>query len=126
MREPAKTGNVLVVILALAVAALAGALLATVLTDQGPVMSRIDRPNVPAPREPDEAEGRDDLGARDGRFRRVAEAARAAVGGGTVSEVDRSDDPGESWEVEVITRRGEVDVALDAELRRIPNAAYED
>ncbi|GIK78244.1 MAG: hypothetical protein EDQ89_04645 [Acidobacteria bacterium] len=57
---------------------------------------------------------------------RAGRAAIAAVGGGTVVEVDRSDDPGEAYEVEVLTDRGEIDVALDHNLRRVPNAAYED
>lgn len=58
--------------------------------------------------------------------RRAGRAALAAVGGGTVAEVDRSDDPGEAYEVEVLTDRGEIDVALDHNLKRVPNAAYDD
>ena len=57
---------------------------------------------------------------------RVAKAARDAVGGGTVTEVSRSDDPGEAYEVEVLTGTGEVDIALDADLNRVSNNPYDD
>jgi hypothetical protein len=58
--------------------------------------------------------------------RLAAVAAERIAGGGTATDVDRSNDPGEAYEVEVATARGEVDVALDAELRRVPNRPYED
>jgi hypothetical protein len=64
------------------------------------------------------------LGAAEAR--RAGRAAVAAVGGGTVADVDRSDDPGEAYEVEVLTDRGEIDVALDHNLRRVQNVAYDD
>lgn len=57
---------------------------------------------------------------------RAGRAALAAVGGGTVADVDRSDDPGEAYEVEILTDGGEIDVALDHNLKRVPNAAYDD
>jgi hypothetical protein len=64
------------------------------------------------------------LGAAEAR--RAGRAAVAAVGGGSVVDVDRSDDPGEAYEVEVLTDRGEIDVALDHNLRRVQNVAYDD
>jgi uncharacterized membrane protein YkoI len=48
---------------------------------------------------------------------RVASAATEAVGGGTATEVESSDDRGEAYEVEVRTEDGtEMDVALDEDL----------
>ena len=52
----------------------------------------------------------------DEEARQVTEAAIAAAGGGTVTDIDRSDDPGEAWEVEVLLDNGdEVDVELAAD-----------
>ena len=43
----------------------------------------------------------------------ATEAAIDAAGGGEVTDVDRSDDPGEAWEVEVLLENGdEMDVRL--------------
>ena len=51
---------------------------------------------------------------------RVAAAAVKAAGGGTATEVERSDDPGEAYEVEVRIADGtEVDVVLDGSLRAL-------
>lgn len=48
---------------------------------------------------------------------RVAAAATKAAGGGEAVEVERADDPGEAYEVEVrLADGGEVDVTLDADL----------
>jgi len=68
----------------------------------------------------------DDAPLTPAEARRVGAAAAAAVGGGTAVEIDRSDDPGEAYEVEVMTARGEVDVALDDNLRRVENVPYDD
>ena len=57
---------------------------------------------------------------------RVGNAATEAVGGGTAVEVETSDDPGETYEVEVLTARGEIDIALDQNLQRVQNLAYDD
>jgi hypothetical protein len=57
---------------------------------------------------------------------RVQRAAVEIAGGGTVSDVDRSDDLGEAYEVEVLTDVGEVDIALDGNLERVPNLRYDD
>ena len=43
-----------------------------------------------------------------------------------MAELDRSDDPGEAYEVEVIKDGREYDVALDADFRPVPNRRYED
>lgn len=64
------------------------------------------------------------LGAAEAR--RAGQAAVAAIGGGTVTDVDRSDDPGEAYEVEILTDGGEIDVALDHNLKRVKNVAYDD
>ncbi|KAB2860704.1 MAG: hypothetical protein F9K43_22435 [Bauldia sp.] len=77
--------------------------------------------------DPDEADpDPDDQPLGKAEANRAGRAAVAAVGGGTVVEVDRSDDPGEAYEVEILTDRGEIDVALDHNLKRVPNAAYDD
>ena len=58
--------------------------------------------------------------------RRASAAALKVTGGGTVAELDRSDDRGEAYEVEVLKDGREHDVALDAEFRPVPNARYGD
>lgn len=51
---------------------------------------------------------------------RVGNAASEAVGGGTVTDVERSDDLGEAYEVEIRKNDGtEVDVSLDDQLNVI-------
>jgi hypothetical protein len=57
---------------------------------------------------------------------RASAAALEVAGGGQVSEVDRSDDAGEAFEVEVLTDTGEVDIALDENFERVPNLRYDD
>jgi uncharacterized membrane protein YkoI len=55
---------------------------------------------------------------------RVGNAAVQAVGGGTVLDVETSDDNGEAYEVEVRKADGsEVDVALDKDLKVISQGA---
>lgn len=68
----------------------------------------------------------DDRPLTEAELRRVSRAALEIAGGGTVTDVDRSDDLGEAYEVEVMTEAGEVDVALDEHLRRVPNLRYDD
>lgn len=68
----------------------------------------------------------DDMPLGKTEARRVGRAAVRAAGGGTVVEIDRSDDPGETYEVEVLTARGEIDIALDQNLQRVQNLAYDD
>jgi len=77
-------------------------------------------PDTTTPADPD------DVALGTAERRRVERAALAITGGGTVTEVDRSDDPGESYEVEVLTDQGEIDVALDQDLRRVDNERYDD
>ncbi len=57
---------------------------------------------------------------------RVARAALRIAGGGTVTDLGRSDDPGEAYEVEVQTEAGEIDIALDENLNRVSNNPYDD
>ena len=55
---------------------------------------------------------------------RVGAAAVQAVGGGTVLDVETSDDPGEAYEVEVRKADGsEVDVALDKDMKVLTQEA---
>ena len=68
----------------------------------------------------------DDVPLGKAEARRVGAAAVKAAGGGTVVEIDRSDDPGETYEVEVLTEQGEIDIALDQNLNRVQNLAYDD
>lgn len=124
--------TVIVAVIALLGAALVGALIAIAAGGGRPEALTIESPAA-APADERGARPRRDLDLDDDRTfprrraREVAAAAVAALGGGTAVEVSRSDDPGESWEVEVIQPEGgEVDVALDSRLRRVPNAAYED
>lgn len=50
-------------------------------------------------------------------YDRVSAAALAAVGGGTVTELKRDDDPGKAWDVEITLSNGdEAEVELDASL----------
>ena len=62
----------------------------------------------------------------DDEIRAIGEAATKAVGGGQVSDIERSDDPGEAFEVEVVVDGQEVDVALDENLKRVPNQRFSD
>jgi hypothetical protein len=68
----------------------------------------------------------DDLPLGKAEAQRVGKAAMKAAGGGTVVEIGRSDDPGEAYEVEVLTEQGEIDIALDQNLDRVKNLAYDD
>jgi hypothetical protein len=132
-----------IAVVALAVAALSGALIASAIGgDDGDGEERGVALAAPAAAAGQPADAGSDAPApatehgplveSDGRpldraeADRVARAAIDAVGGGTATEVDRSDDPGEAFEVEVATSRGEIDVALDAQLRRVTNAPYDD
>ena len=67
----------------------------------------------------------DDNGGRnvsDEEYAAVSAAALAAVGGGTVTELKRDDDPGQAWDVEITLDNGdEADVERDPDrnLRRV-------
>lgn len=60
----------------------------------------------------------DDVQPSDAQYADVTAAALAAVGGGTVTEVDRGDSPGDAaWKVEIRLANGdEAEVRLDANL----------
>lgn len=60
----------------------------------------------------------DDLQPSDAQYADVTAAALAAVGGGTVTEVDRGDSPGDAaWKVEIRLANGdEAEVRLAADL----------
>lgn len=68
----------------------------------------------------------DDVALGRAEAARVSKAALAIAGGGTITDIGRSDDPGEAYEVEVQTSAGEVDIALDDKLERVPNRSYDD
>lgn len=118
------------------VAAFGGALLAGALGDDREVVSFDSRgAAVPAIDATDDNRGlvkpaivddADDVPVTGGELRRVQEAALRAAGGGMITEVDRSDDPGEAYEVEVVRNGFDTDVALDGALRRVRNASYDD
>lgn len=64
----------------------------------------------------------DDAAIGDDEYARVSAAALAAVGGGTVTELKRDDDPGIAWEVEIRLANGdeaEVELATDLSVVRI-------
>ena len=69
---------------------------------------------------------RDDAQLSAQEERRASAAALKVTGGGTIAELDRSDDRGEAYEVEVIKDGREQDVALDADFQPVPNRRYGD
>lgn len=119
------------------IAALAGALIATALTGDDeeeavvltttatPASSVTDSDDVDAD-DVDPVVDRDDQPLTPAEADRVARAALRIAGGGTVTELGRSDDPGEAYEVEVQTEAGEIDIALDENLNRVSNNPYDD
>ena len=62
----------------------------------------------------------------DEEIKAISRAASDAVGGGEVTDIERSDDPGEAFEVEVVKDGQEIDVALDDQLNRVPNQRFTD
>jgi hypothetical protein len=127
-----------IAILVVGGAALVGALSATALDDD-PAETTVASPPAtaapaPAPTLPPAAADEDralaiepdDAPLSDAELARVREAALRIAGGGEVTDVDRSDDIGEAYEVEVVGSRGEIDVALDRNLERVPNLRYDD
>jgi hypothetical protein len=102
----------------------AGAVGAVVLTDDDPleVITLQSQPAEPTPRTDDA----DDRPLSPDEEDRAREAALRVTGGGEVVEFDRSDDPGEAYEVEVFKDGQEHDVALDAGFEPVPNRRYED
>ena len=108
-------------LLALVVIAGAGVLLASALgeDDLPEVVTRSEQPAGPE-------DDRDDAQLSAREERRASAAALKVTGGGTVAELDRSDDRGEAYEVEVIKDGREHDVALDADFQPVPNRRYDD
>jgi len=115
------------VVAGVALAVGAGALAVSWLTEDDPPRIVITLPATSAPAAPAAP-----VAAGDGRplsaaeSRRAGDAALRVTGGGTVAEVERSDDPGEAYEVEVITDGEEHDIALDGDFRPVPNLRYDD
>jgi hypothetical protein len=68
----------------------------------------------------------DDVPVGDADLKRASQAAVDAVGGGEAVSVERSDDPGEAYEVEVLWKGVDHDVALDEQFKPVRNAAYQD
>jgi hypothetical protein len=97
---------------------------AVVLTDDDPleVITLQSQPAEPTPRVADD----DDRPLSPDEERQAREAALRVTGGGEVVEFDRSDDPGEAYEVEVFKDGREHDVALDSGFEPVPNRRYED
>lgn len=130
---------------ALVVAVLFGVLIAGVLDDDRETITTVIPQAQAGPSQPDQqaadggqASGQTGVGTvpiasdaadeplTEAELQRAGRAALEIVGGGTVTEVDRSDDLGEAYEVEVLTDGGEVDIALDARFGRVPNLRYDD
>jgi len=98
---------------------------ATAPADTAPVVDMDDSDDVNDT--PDPVTDPDDQPISDSEANHVSKAALVIAGGGTVTDLDRSDDPGEAWEVEVTTDDGsELDVALDENLNRVENTPYDD
>lgn len=58
--------------------------------------------------------------------RRAGEAALRVAGGGSIESVERSDDPGEAYEIEIVRPGQEIDVALDEDFTPVGSARYDD
>ena len=106
------------------IAVAAGAVGAVVLTDDDP-LEVIQLQNSPAEPTPS-ADDADDRPLSPDEEDRASRAALRVTGGGEVVEFDRSDDPGEAYEIEVFKDGREFDVALDSDFRPVPNRRYED
>jgi uncharacterized membrane protein YkoI len=73
-----------------------------------------------APRTTDTTGDDADAVVRGSEAERAGRAAADAVGGGRVSAVEREDEPGVAWEVEVVQPDGtQVEVDLDRSLGRV-------
>lgn len=100
-------------------------------SDDRVVVTSSDRPvdvrdgsTTPAPSDatPSPSGSPSDAPVSDDEYARVSAAALAAVGGGTVTELKRDDDPGVAWEVEIRLANGdeaEVELAADLSIVKI-------
>jgi hypothetical protein len=119
------------VLVAVAVTAGAGGLGVMALADEG-VPEVVTPRSEPAPVTPTPRSGAgaqieaDDRALWPEEARRARAAALRMTGGGRISEVDRSDDPGEAYEVEIVQGGHERDIALDADFNPVPNRRYDD
>lgn len=77
---------------------------------------------IGAPRVAESADAGDQPLSPD-QARRAGDAALRAAGGGSVESVERSDDPGEAYEVEVTRTGRETDVTLDEEFGIVRSAS---
>lgn len=80
-----------------------------------------DDSSSPSP-DPSASSSNDDAPISQSEYDAVAAAALDAVGGGTVLELKRDDDPGKAWEVEIRLANGneaEVELAADLSVLRI-------
>lgn len=112
---------------ALAIAAGGGGLLALALDGDGDVPAiDVATTTAPAAGSSERAADADDQPLSASEADRVTAAALRVTGGGTITELDRSDDPGETYEVEVVKDGREIDLAFDASFRRVPNRRYEE
>ena len=68
----------------------------------------------------------DDVPLSKNELDRAEAAALRLAGGGVVTDIDRSDDIDEAYEVEVVTATGEIDIALNDRFERVPNLRYDD
>ena len=126
----------LTIALALVVAALGGALVATAANDDDDRPVQAAAPSQPVPSTttatgpavetaPLEATDPDDrpIGRRE--LRRVRDAALQASNGGQVVDIDRSDDAGVAYEIEIRRQGRDIDVHLDRNLRAV-STNYDD
>jgi hypothetical protein len=109
----------LAVVAALVLAAGAGAVAVMALDDDPDVVIR--ETGAPAPAGTPGGDDTDDAPLSADEAERAEAAALRVTGGGEVVELDRSDDPGEAFEVEVVQDGRETDVALDEDFRPVPN-----
>jgi uncharacterized membrane protein YkoI len=76
----------------------------------------IDDGDATATTDDRDARDADDVPLTDAEFDAASKAALAEAKGGTVTDVDRSDDPGEAFEVDVLLENGdELEITLDAD-----------
>jgi len=109
--------KVVAALAALTLAAAGGFVVADALNDEPDVVIR----DTSAPAGTPSGEDTDDAPLTDAEAERAEAAALRVTGGGEVVELDRSDDPGEAFEVEVVQDGRETDVALDENFRPVPN-----